>query len=88
MPKVPAKKIQLTPEQSAAYAKLRDGIRAVVELDAPDAETLQAWLRSRFSGPIGEPAILREVAEEVGGGVGIHFLDDFGGAFGVERFDD
>ena len=33
-------------------------------------------------------AILREVAEEVGGGVGIHFLDDVGGAFGVERFDD
>ena len=33
-------------------------------------------------------AILREVGEEVGGGVGIHFLDDVGGALGVEGFDD
>ena len=32
--------------------------------------------------------ILGEIAEEVGGGVGIHFLDDVGGAFGVEGFDD
>jgi hypothetical protein len=31
--------------------------------------------------------ILREIGEKVGGGVGIHLLDDVGGAFGVERFD-
>ena len=29
-----------------------------------------------------------ELAEQVGGGVGIHFLDDVGGAILVERFDD
>jgi len=33
-------------------------------------------------------AIVGEVAEEVGGGVGVHFLKDVGGASGVERFDD
>jgi hypothetical protein len=33
-------------------------------------------------------AIVGEVAEEVGGGVGVHFLNDVGGASGVERFDD
>ncbi len=32
--------------------------------------------------------ILRKIGEQVGGGVGIHFLDNVGGAFGVERFDD
>ena len=31
--------------------------------------------------------ILRKVAKKVGGGVGIHFFDDVGGAFGVEGFD-
>jgi len=32
--------------------------------------------------------IVGEIAEQVGGGVGVHFLDDFGGTLGVERFDD
>src|SRR5208283_3755704 len=32
--------------------------------------------------------ILGEIAQQVGGGVGIHFLDNFGGALGVEGFDD
>ena len=32
-------------------------------------------------------AILGQVAEQVGGGVGVHFLDDVGGAVGVERLD-
>ena len=32
--------------------------------------------------------ILGKIGEKVGGGVGIHFLDDVGGALGVERFDD
>ena len=29
-----------------------------------------------------------EIAEQVGGGVGIHLLDDVGGAIAVERLDD
>src|SRR5580658_11006030 len=33
-------------------------------------------------------AILGKIGEKVGGGVGIHFLDDVGGAFGIEGFDD
>jgi hypothetical protein len=33
-------------------------------------------------------AILGEIGEKVGGGVGVHFLNDVGGAFGVEGFDD
>ena len=33
-------------------------------------------------------AIFGEVAEQVGRGIGIHFLDDVGGAIGVERLDD
>lgn len=32
--------------------------------------------------------ILGEIGEKVGGGVGIHFLDDIGGALGIKRFDD
>ena len=29
-----------------------------------------------------------QLAEQVGGGVGVHLLDDVGGAIAVERFDD
>src|SRR3984885_6528393 len=32
--------------------------------------------------------ILRKIGEKVGGGIGIHFLDDVGGALRVERFHD
>ena len=32
--------------------------------------------------------ILRKIGEQVGGGIGVHFLDDIGRAFGIERFDD
>jgi hypothetical protein len=48
-----------------AYAKLREGILAIVNLDAPDAETLQVWLSSRFDGPIGEQTIVPQVALSV-----------------------
>ena len=33
-------------------------------------------------------ALFGEIAEQVGGGVGIHFLDDFGGAARIERLQD
>lgn len=54
----PKPRIQLSPEQAAAYAKLREGIIAMASLDGSDLETLQAWLTNSFGGPIGEEEIV------------------------------
>ncbi len=48
-------KINLTAEQRAAYDKLVEGVRAIANLDAPDTETLLAWLHT--SGPVVEPVL-------------------------------
>ena len=60
-----ARKIQLTKVQAEAYAKLREGILAVANLDAIDSNILQEWLSQSFGGPIGEHGIVFDVAHAV-----------------------
>ena len=44
-------------------------------------------LRSHFLQDVGR-SFLGQVGQQVGGGVGIHLLDDVGGAVGIERLHD
>ncbi len=64
MPKAPTR-VELTSEQIAAYVKLRDGIGAVLALEAADTASLQSWLRNRLTGPIDEPVVLLDAADGV-----------------------
>jgi hypothetical protein len=64
MPHYPRPRTKLTPEQADAYAKLREGILAIVALDAPDSDNLEAWLGSNpnFGGPFYESDVVRQIA--------------------------
>lgn len=61
-------KVYLTAEQSAAYEKLIEGLRAIGNLDAMDTETLLAW------DPVGIHECLRWAA--TGAIKAIHEYDD------------